>query len=51
MLKRWQLWLGLIVSAVFLWLALRGLKLEEVVAGIREAGRQPLGVSTCAWVS
>jgi glycosyltransferase 2 family protein len=36
-LKRWQLWLGLLVSALFLWLALRGLKLEEVWEGMRGA--------------
>ncbi|MFN2149803.1 MAG: lysylphosphatidylglycerol synthase transmembrane domain-containing protein [Anaerolineales bacterium] len=30
MLRRWQFWLGLIISAVFLWVALRGLQLEEV---------------------
>lgn len=30
MLKRWQLWVGLLISAFFLWLALRGLRLEEV---------------------
>jgi len=35
--RRWQFWLGLIVSAVFLWLALRGLKLEEVFDIIRAA--------------
>lgn len=29
MLKRWQFWLGLILSAVFLWLALRNLNLSE----------------------
>jgi uncharacterized protein (TIRG00374 family) len=29
-LKRWQLWLGLLISAVFLWSALRGLRLREV---------------------
>lgn len=37
MLKRWQIWLGLFVSVIFVWLALRGLKLEEVVAGLRSA--------------
>ena len=37
MLKRWQLWLGLIVSAVFLWLSLHSLKLDEVVADMRVA--------------
>jgi glycosyltransferase 2 family protein len=36
-LKRWQLWLGLLISAFFLWLALRGLKLEEVWEGMRQA--------------
>ncbi len=35
--KRWQFWLGVVVSAVFVWLALRGLQLEEVVAGLRTA--------------
>ena len=30
MVKRWQFWLGVIISAAFLWLALRGLQLEEV---------------------
>jgi uncharacterized protein (TIRG00374 family) len=37
LLRRWQFWLGVMVSAVFLWLALRGLRLEEVIAGIRSA--------------
>lgn len=36
-MKRWQLWLGLAVSAIFLWLALRGLKLEEVVGYLQTA--------------
>ena len=30
MLKRWQFWVGLLISAVFLYIALRGLKLGEV---------------------
>ncbi|MDT8305260.1 MAG: lysylphosphatidylglycerol synthase transmembrane domain-containing protein [Anaerolineae bacterium] len=29
-MKRWQLWLGLLISAFFLWLALRGLQLGDV---------------------
>ncbi|MGB3716769.1 MAG: lysylphosphatidylglycerol synthase transmembrane domain-containing protein [Candidatus Promineifilaceae bacterium] len=29
-MKRWQLWLGLAISVAFLWLALRGLRLEAV---------------------
>jgi glycosyltransferase 2 family protein len=36
-LKRWQLGLGLLISALFLWLALRGLKLEEVWEDMRGA--------------
>jgi uncharacterized protein (TIRG00374 family) len=30
LLKRWQFWLGVLISAGLLWLALRGLKLESV---------------------
>ncbi len=29
-MKRWQLWVGVIISAFFLWLALRGLHIESV---------------------
>ena len=29
-MKRWQLWLGLLISGVFLYLALRGLRLQDV---------------------
>lgn len=36
-MKRWQLWLGVLISAVFLWLALRGLRLGEVAESISEA--------------
>jgi len=36
-LKRWQFWLGVIISAVFLWWALQGLKLGEVFEDIKEA--------------
>lgn len=36
-MKRWQLWLGLLVSAFFLWLALRSLKLDEVWVRIQQA--------------
>ena len=36
-MKRWQLWLGLIVSAIFMWLALRGLSLGEVWNAVRGA--------------
>lgn len=37
MLKRWQFWLGIAISAVFLYLALRGLDLVEVWYNIRTA--------------
>jgi len=36
-LKRWQFWLGVLVSAVFLWWALRGLDLKQVWVDIRSA--------------
>ena len=37
MLKRWQFWLGLGISAIFLYLALRGLDLGEVWQHMRTA--------------
>jgi hypothetical protein len=36
-LKRWQVWLSLAVSGLFLWLALRGLDLEEFWEALRGA--------------
>lgn len=36
-MKRWQLWLGVLISVFFLWLALRGLKLGEVLQSIGDA--------------
>jgi uncharacterized protein (TIRG00374 family) len=36
-LKRWQFWVGIAISAVFLWLALRGLHLQDVWSAMREA--------------
>jgi uncharacterized protein (TIRG00374 family) len=35
--KRWQFWLGIAISAIFLFVALQGLKLEEVWTYIRAA--------------
>ena len=29
-MKRWQLWIGILISGIFLFFALRGLKLQEV---------------------
>lgn len=37
MLKRWQFWLGLFISIVFLALALRGLKLEDFWQSVKHA--------------
>jgi glycosyltransferase 2 family protein len=36
-LKRWQFWAGLAISVIFLWLALRGLKLSDVWGSLRTA--------------
>ena len=36
-MKHWRLWIGVIISAVFLWWALRGLKLSEVWADMLAA--------------
>lgn len=36
-MKRWQLWLGILISTAFLWLALRGLHLRDVWAAVRTA--------------
>lgn len=36
-MKRWQFWLGLVISLFFLWLALRGLRLEEVWDVLKQA--------------
>jgi uncharacterized protein (TIRG00374 family) len=36
-LKRWQFWVGIAISAVFLWLALRGLRLEDVLSALQQA--------------
>ena len=36
-MKRWQFWLGLLVSAAFLWLALRGLRLADIGQVVAEA--------------
>ncbi len=37
MLKRWQFWIGVAISAVFVYLALRGLKMAEVWQALNEA--------------
>ena len=37
MLKRWQFWLGVVISAVFLYLALQGLELDKAWLAMRTA--------------
>jgi uncharacterized protein (TIRG00374 family) len=36
-MKKWQFWLGVLVSIVFIWLALRGLGLEEFRGAVQDA--------------
>jgi len=36
-MKRWQFWLGVLISVVFIWLALRGLKLSDVWETLKDA--------------
>jgi len=36
-MKKWQFWLGVLISILFIWLALRGLKLNEFWGAVQEA--------------
>ncbi|MCJ7678973.1 MAG: flippase-like domain-containing protein [Anaerolineales bacterium] len=36
-MKRWQFWLGILISAAFLWLALRGLRLADIGRVVAQA--------------
>ncbi len=36
-MKKWQFWLGVWVSLVFIWLALRGLRLDEFWSAVKQA--------------
>ena len=36
-MKKWQFWLGMLISVLFIWLALRGLRLEEFWDALRLA--------------
>ncbi|RPJ24672.1 MAG: UPF0104 family protein [Chloroflexi bacterium] len=36
-MKKWQFWLGVLISIVFIWLALRGLHLEEFWGAVKQA--------------
>jgi len=36
-MKKWQFWLGVLISILFIWLALRGLKLNEFWGAVKQA--------------
>lgn len=36
-MKKWQFWLGVLISVLFIWLALRGLRLEEFWGAVQGA--------------
>lgn len=36
-MKKWQFWLGVLISILFIWLALRGLRLEEFWGAVEQA--------------
>ncbi|HEY6073604.1 MAG TPA: lysylphosphatidylglycerol synthase transmembrane domain-containing protein [Anaerolineales bacterium] len=36
-MKKWQIWVGVLISVVFLWLSLRGLRLQDFWATVRSA--------------
>jgi uncharacterized protein (TIRG00374 family) len=36
-MKRWQFWLGVLISIVFIWLALRGLRFDDFWTAIKQA--------------
>jgi uncharacterized protein (TIRG00374 family) len=36
-MKKWQFWIGVAISAVFLWLAFRGLRMDEVWGALKNA--------------
>jgi uncharacterized protein (TIRG00374 family) len=36
-MKKWQFWLGVVISVVFIWLALRGLRLDQFWSAVQSA--------------
>jgi glycosyltransferase 2 family protein len=36
-MKKWQFWLGVLISILFIWLALRGLKLSDFWSAVKQA--------------
>ncbi|MDK1118877.1 MAG: lysylphosphatidylglycerol synthase transmembrane domain-containing protein [Anaerolineae bacterium] len=37
LMKRWQFWVGLLISVLFIWLAIRGLRLDEFWGSVSQA--------------
>ena len=37
LMKKWQFWIGVLISIIFIWLALRGLHLEEFWGAVKQA--------------
>ena len=36
-MKKWQFWIGVLISIVFIWLALRGMRLDEFWGAVKQA--------------
>jgi uncharacterized protein (TIRG00374 family) len=36
-MKKWQFWVGVLISIVFIWVSLRGLRLEEFLGAVKSA--------------
>jgi uncharacterized membrane protein YbhN (UPF0104 family) len=36
-MKKWQFWLGILISIVFIWLSLRGLRLDQFWGAVQNA--------------
>ena len=36
-MKKWQFWVGVLISIVFIWLSLRGLRLEKFWSAVNQA--------------
>jgi glycosyltransferase 2 family protein len=48
-MKKWQFWLGVLISILFIWLALRGLRLNEFWGAVRKANYWWLVPGICVY--
>ena len=48
-MKKWQIWIGILISLVFIWLALRGLRTLAVRLGRRGALLEYVGLLAVAY--